>query len=1015
MKYKIYLNTLLFLFITMLSFSQQTITGIVTIEDSDEPLLGVSVILKNTSIGVVTDFDGNFSINAPADGTLVFSYVGFLTKEVPVNNKTNLQVTLREDVTELDAVVVIGYGTQKKSDLTGSVATVKTSEIQRIPLARTDEVLQGQVAGVEINNNDASPNGNVSIRIRGASSISASSDPLIIVDGLQGAVLSDVHPNDISSIQVLKDASATAIYGSRGAGGVIIITTNKGIKGSKPTLKYNTFTTIQTIRKKLDLLSPGQYAQFINENRAARSLPLPFSNDEIAGFDAGGGTDWQDEIFRTGISVNHYLNVSGGSDNTSYSISGEFLETKGIVVNTGFRRFSFRPNISMSLNDKLKLNFYSSINLSKDNPILLNTRGQQGSPIFAAFRFSPTRPVFNPDGTYSQPGDRGVGPNTEFNPLALAVEPIRDNYSNRLVLNPYIEYELVKGLKASVSGSYQLIDDEFNFYNNERIINGNNSDREAFITNSKFTSFQNTNNLTYKVDLGNHNLTLTGVFEQQKSSFNINGGGGRGFSSNSTTYNNLGLAETPVPAFSNVEEQSLESYLGRFNYSYDDRYLLTFSARSDAASVFAENNKRAFFSAVAGAWNISNEKFLVNSKVIDNLKLRGGYGEVGNAAIQPYQSLAQLQTGQLFSFNGTTVINGANLSPQAPNPDLKWETSEQFNVGLDLSMFNGRFSLTADYYEKNTSDLLLQRTLTQASGFQTQLINAGSVENKGLEILLSAIPVRTKSFEWNSTVIFSKNVNEVTSLDNNETELLVGGAGLPGFQQSIWLEVGQPIGLIRGFEYDGVYTSDEELLANLYGVTPGSPKYVDQNNDGQINNEDIVNIANALPDFNFSWNNTFKYKGIDLNVLVIGVEGKDIYNIAQSLIEDPVEGTGINLLNVWSPSNENTNIPGHNAQGIRRNSSRWVEDGSFIRVKNITLGYNLPLSLTQSLGISSIRVYATGTNLFTITDYSGFDPESNNAGDLITRNQNNRDTFGGIDLASYPSQKRYTLGLDVKL
>ncbi|GAA3611429.1 TonB-dependent receptor [Flavivirga amylovorans] len=1006
--------TLLFLFLTTsLAFAQQTITGTITDANSSQPLPGVSVQLKGTTIGVASDFDGKFSIEAPTNGTLMFSYLGFSTQEIAINEQLTINVQLQEDAAQLDAVVVVGYGTQKKSDVTGAVASVKVDELQSIPLARADEVLQGQVAGVQVNNNDASPNANVSIRIRGVSSINGGSNPLIIIDGAQGVSIGDVHPNDIQSMEVLKDASATAIYGSRGASGVILITTKKGVKGSKPSISYNMFTTLHTVREKLDLLNASQYARYINDNRAARTLPTVFSDADIAGFDAGAGTDWQDAIFRTGATHNHHVNVSGATDNTTYNISGDFLETKGIVIGSRFKRFSIRPNISVNINEKLKFNFNSFINLTKDNPIILNSRDRQGSPVYASFLFSPTRPIFNQDGTYSQPGG-GVGPNTEFNPVALALEPIRDNYSNRIILNPSVEYRIVDGLKINIMGSYQQVDDENNFYYNEKVVNGGETDREASISNSRFNSFQNTNILTYDTTIGDkHGIKLTAVYEQQKTKFNSSFASARGFLTNAVTYNDLSLGTLPGIPFSNRTEQSLESFMGRINYSMDGKYLVNITGRSDAASVFAENNKRAFFPSVGGAWNISKENFLKDSNTVDNLKLRGSFGEVGNAAIRPYQSLSQLVTGSNFSFNGDRLTNGINLSTQAPNKDLKWETTRQLNIGMDLTMFQGRLSVTADYYKKNTVDLLLERALFQSSGFQTQLVNAGEVENKGFEILLSAIPLKNDRFEWNSTVAFSRNENNVVALNSGETEIRLGGAGLPGFSDAIWLEVGQPIGLVRGLEYDGVWKSDEAILASVYNVIPGSPKYVDQNNDGIINDADIVNIANALPDYNFSWNNTFKYGNLDLNVLVIGVQGNDIYNIARAQTESKDAGTSTNLLNVWTPTNENTDIPGHAALGNFRNSSRWVEDGSYIRIKNITLGYNFSKMLTKSLGISSARVYATGTNLFTFTDYTGFDPESNNAGDIAT-NSASTDAFAGVDLASFPSQKKYTLGLDIK-
>ena len=987
-----------------LSYAQQTISGTVTTADTT-PLPGVSVVVEGTSVGKSTDFDGNFSINAPSTGTLVFSYIGFVTQEVNINNQSQLTVVLQEDVSQLDEVVLVGYNTQKKSDIVGAITSVKVGEIQEIPIARADQALQGRVAGLQITNNDASANGSVSIRVRGVSSINGGSDPLIIVDGVQGATLGDVHPNDISSIEVLKDASATAIYGSRGASGVILITTKKG-RGQKPTVTVNSYTTIHSILKKHELLDAYRYANLLNTNRASRGLTSVFSAEQLADFKANGGTDWQEEIYRTGLSHNQHININGGTDNVIYSVSGDYLENKGIVINSHFKRFSMRSNITTNLSDKLSVGLNAFLNFSKDNPTVLNQRGEQGSPVYASLIFGPTRPVYESLGIYSQPGG-GYNSPTDYNPVALANEPIRDNYTNSMIINPKIEYEFLEGLTANVSVSYQLFDRENGFYVNEKIKNGNESDRQASVYNSKWSNFQSTNILTYEREFNEkHKLKLTGVYEQQIQKYNENWAGASGFLTNAVTYNNLGLGDKPLKPSSDRYESSLESYMGWLNYAYDGRYSMTLTGRSDAASVFSKNNKHAFFASLGLAWTISNENFLKKSDVIDNLKLRGSYGEVGNAAIRPYQSLDKLKTGTDFSFSGTSLFTGVSLADQAANPNLKWETTESYNVGLDLSMFENRLNLTADYYNKTTSDLLLERATLQASGHLTQLVNAGEVENKGIEIALSVNPIKKEHFSWVSDITFSKNENKVLALYDGNTELRLDYDTLPGHSSAVWLEVGQPIGLIRGMQFDGLWGTDESILAAVYGVTPGSEKYIDQNNDGSYGiGEDAVNIGNALPDFTYSLNNTFTYKDFSLNIFAVGVQGNDIYNVGRSLIEGG-DGLSVANLNAWTPDNQNTTIAAHDAKGGFRNSSKWIEDGSYFRIKNITLGYNFNEGLKNSLGMSSLRVYLSGTNLFTVTNYSGFDPESNTS--------EGSDTFAGIDLASYPSQKQYTIGIDIK-
>lgn len=1002
----------LVLLLATTSFAQQIVTGTVASQSDNMPLPGVTILVKGASKGVTTDFDGKYSIEVPSNGILVFSYIGFRTQEVPVHNDNTIDIVLQEDIAELTEVVVVGYGSQKKSDVTGSVASVKVQELQEIPIASADQVLQGRVAGVQINNNDASPAGNVSIRIRGVSSINGGSSPLIVIDGVQGASLSDVHPNDIKSMEVLKDASATAIYGSRGASGVILVTTKKG-RSQKPIITLNSYATIHQVRKKLDFLNAHQYATLVNENRTARGLATIFSEQELQDFAKNGGTNWQDEIFRTGTSQNQHLNIIGGTENVNYSVSGDYFENRGIVINTGFKRFSMRSNISAAISEKIKVSMNTFLTFSKDNPTPLNQRGATGSPVYASLLFAPTKPVFEADGSYSQP-DGEYGPVTDYNPVALANEPIRDNYANRTIVNPSIEYKIIDGLKLNVMGSYQLHDRENNSYFNEKINNGGESDRRAEIFNSKWTTYQLTNRLTYEKEFHEkHRVQVTGVYEEQVEKYNENWSATRDFFTNTLTYNNLFVGREALKATSNRTENSLRSFMARLNYAFDDRYSVTLTGRSDEASVFSEGNKRGFFPTVGFAWNTSNESFLKDFEAINNLKLRASYGDVGNAAISPYQTLPQLETGNDFPFNGGNLTPGIALAARAPNPDLKWETTRSYNIGVDVSMFDGRINFTGEYYNKKTRDLLLNEDLPDASGHEYRLVNAGEVENKGVEITLSGTPVVKDNFRWDSDIIFSKNTNEVLALNDGKTELPLGGAGLPGQSNNvIWLEVGQPIGLIRGLQYDGVWGTDEAILAAVYNQKPGSPKYVDQNNDGVFGTDDMVNIGNALPDFTYSWNNTFVYKDFSLNIFIVGVQGNDIYNLGRSLIEGE-DGLSVANLNTWTPENQNTNIPAHDAVGGFGNSSRWIEDGSYLRIKNITLGYTLPSKLTKKLGINSFRIYATGTNLFTFTDYSGFDPESNNAAD-ITSNRNAVDAFAGVDLASYPSQKQYTLGIDLK-
>lgn len=996
---------------TLLAQETLELKGTVRFKVDNESLPGVSITIKGTFTGTVTDLDGNFLLKVKPKDVLTVSFIGFKTQEIPVNNRTTMDILLDEDAVLMDEVVVVGYGIQKKSDITGSVSSVKSDDIRNIAMTRVDEALQGQIAGVDIVNNDASPNSSVSIRIRGVSSINAASEPLIIIDGMQGGSMSSVHPNDIESIEVLKDASATAIYGSRGAGGVILITTKKGAN-KKPTITYNVFGSVQQVAETLDLMNASEYSQYINRNREARGMAKIFNDDQLAYFQ-NNSTDWQDEIFRTGFSHNHHLTISGKSENISYNIAGDYLDSKGVVINSKFQKASLRSNLSIDLHEIIKLNLNTYFDSSKDRPTVLNARGKKGSPIYAALNFAPTRPVYESDGSYSQPGG-GYGSNTEYNPVALAQEQTNMSHLKTTIINPEIVIQILKNLRFQSSLSYYMTQGEYGHYYNEKITNGDESTRMAEISNDRWMQFQNTNMLTFEdVFAEKHRLGITAVVEQQMSRLNSSYAGSTGFFTNDKLWHNLGLGKEALMPSSYKSEQTLMSYMGRVSYTYADRYSTTLTMRADGSSVFAKNNKWGYFPSAGFAWNISNEKFMERATAIDNLKLRLSYGVVGNQAISPYQSLDMLITGTRpsYSFTGDKLSQGLALSTLAGNLDLKWETTKQWNGGVDLSLFKGRLNLTADVYRKITTDLLFEKQLKLASGKATQLVNAGEIRNQGIELVVGGSPIVTKNFDWNTSFTFATNKSKVMSLNEGATEMILGEAGMPGFNDAIRLEVGQPIGLVKGFRYDGVWKSDEKILAGAYGVTPGSPKYYDKDNNCVINSDDMVTIAKTLPDFTYSWSNNFRYKDFTLNLLFVGVHGNDIVNFGRYMIEGGDDGISRRLMNRWTPENENTNIPGHNTKGNQRNSSRWVEDGSYFRLKNLTLGYNLPSSISKKIGASAIRVYVTGTNLFTITNYSGFDPEANNASSIASGS--NTGPFTGFDMASYPSQRKYSLGFDI--
>lgn len=1015
---KIMLCSVMIMLFSVAAFAQEIIKGTVTTADK-EPLPGVAIAIKGTVTGTISDSEGHFSLQAKPNDVLVVSYLGFKTQEFKVGNQSSMNIVMIDDAALLDEVVVVGYGTQKKSDITGSVSSIKPEELQSISLTRTDEALQGQVAGVQIINNDASPNAKISIRIRGVNSITAVSEPLVIIDGMQGGNMADVHPNDIESLEVLKDASATAIYGARGAGGVILITTKKGAS-KKPSITYNGFFSLQQIAKKMDLMNAEEYADYINKNRQARNLAPIFTGREGAlpapEYYRDHSTDWQDEIYRLGYTQNHHLTIRGKSDYISYGIAGDYVDTKGIVINSQYQKYSLRSNFAIDLHEKIRLNLNSFFSSSKDRPTTLDSRDQYGSPVYAALNFAPTRPVFEEDGSYSKPGG-GYGSNTEYNPVALAKEPVTLNRLNTVIVNPELEFQLLKNLKFQTSASYQLVDGEYDWYYNEKVIGNStpqdNAIRTASISDDRWIHFQNTNLLNFEdVFAEKHRLGITAVLEQQFTKSTSNYAGASGFLTNEKEYKNLELGENVLKPSSYESYQTLRSYMGRLNYTYADRYSIALTMRADGASVFAKNNKWGYFPSAGVAWNISNEKFMEKFTKLDNLKLRVSYGTVGNQAISPYQSLDLLITGgdPSYSFDGNLLTPGVALSTAAGNPNLKWEVTKQLNAGIDLALFKGRLNLTLDTYRKITTDLLFEKQLFLASGQTTQMVNTGKIRNQGVEIVLGGIPVQTKFFEWNSNFTFSLNRSKVLALNDGIDEINLGSPGMPGFSDAIRLEVGQPVGLVKGFRYEGVWKNDEKILAGAYGVEPGSPKYFDKDNNGVIDSNDMVTIASTLPDFTYSWNNNFRFGNVTLSMLLVGVQGNDIVNLGRFMIEGNADGLSRNLLNRWTPENENTDIPGHNLLGNQRNSSQWVENGSYLRLKNLTIGYNIPSQKLKKAKIAALRVYVTGVNLLTFTKYSGYDPEANNASNIAS---GDTAPFAGFDMGSYPSQRRYTVGLDI--
>jgi TonB-linked SusC/RagA family outer membrane protein len=1009
---------------------QRAVSGKIT-DTNGESIVGANVTVKGTTVGTTTGTDGNYKLTVPVGAnTLVVSFIGYLAQEVIIGNQSVINVVLKSDIRALSEIVVVGYGQQRKSDITGAISSVKGQELVQLPMQRVDQALQGRAAGVLVLNTAGAPGANTTIRVRGMNSINGGNNALIVVDGLQGGNLNALNPNDIESIEILKDASATAIYGSMGANGVILITTKSGKKG-KPTIDYSFSYGSQTIRHKLDLMGAADYARTRNAWKAtqnASGVPVPiFTDARIQELERTGGTDWQDVIYRTAPITNHQLTISGGTDNLKYMISGGYLDQQGILINSAYKRFTLRANVSADItkNVSFGLNWAGSKEAGNSPPYGGGTAlSFLGQAVNIAPRWDPTTPPYDENGNYNR-HPLGYGAYDTWNPLAAAREPDIMNNTIRNSINTYLEFKIIEGLKLKITGGATIENGNNKSYYNSKTWEGKpigGMVGYATIDDAFYTHYQNSNILTYDKDLGDmHHITLMAVAEQQYSKSESAGLVAMSFTVDQTGVNDLGGAGQINSKNSSVSERVLNSFLGRINYAFADKYLLTLSYRADGSSVFGTNNKWGFFPSGSLAWKMTEEPFIKNLNIFSELKLRGSWGIIGNQAIRAYQTISAMNSGSNYPYSGNDATDLGFIIANPPNPNLKWESTTQSNIGLDVSVFKGRLNATVDLYLKTTKDLLLNRTLPGYTGFSSIIDNVGSVENKGLELSISGDPL-TGVVKWNSGFNISWNRNKV--LDLGETSRLeykttYGGYNLKnGFMQ---LRVGEPFGQMYGYGFEGTWKTSEAAAAAAFGQLPGDPKYTDANLDGKINSQDIMVMGNAIPDFIFGWSNRLSYNNFELTLLIQGSEGNDIFNQGRIRLENVVEGTSIRLLDRWTEDNQDTDVPAFIDDITRRNAGlvskvslgsgdggrlqRYVEDGSYVRLKNVTLGYSVPSSLINRIGVTKLRAYVSGTNLITLTKYTGYDPE------VSAYNRN--DAMIGVDLSNYPTARTITFGIDI--
>ena len=975
-----------------------TVSGTVT-DSKGVPLAGASVLEKGTTNGTQTDFDGNFTLGlSNGNASLVASYIGFATKELALNGRNTISITLEESTEGLDEVVVIGYGSVKKSDLTGSVSSVQADKLNMDSQASIEQVIQGRIAGVQVTQTSAEPGGGFSIRVRGTNSITAGNEPLYVIDGLAGAnPENSLNPSDIKSIQVLKDASATAIYGARGSNGVVLITTKQGQKDTPLEISYNVSTGFQSASKKLDLMNAQEYMSFYNDVYIDRGVEPLFSQADFT--EAGLGTNWQDEVLRSAMIQEHRLSFSGGSEDTQYYLSLNYFDQDGIVISSGFKRFGARVNLIHSVGEKLKIGINLNNSSENENKVPLGLGVNSGAGVIAAaLQLPPILPVYDADGSYS------TSLQDLSNPVAQAETIDELIKTTRIFGNAFAEYEVLTGLKSKINVGYDqslLRGDEF-----LDVVTQKGSLAEGQATKN----FQESNSYLFEFTLDynkvihdKHSLNLLGGYSYQEftnSGFNASA---QNFPTTSFGTNNLGAGDpTEFNVGSFKSESRIVSGFGRVNYSFDERYLMSGSFRADGSSRFGENNKFSYFPSGALGWNISNESFFPDESVVSNLKLRASYGLSGNQEIDNGRSLVLLGSGPISVFDGVEYQSIAPI--QLANADLKWETTESFNLGIDFGLLEGRVSGTVEYFQNNTRDLLLLLPIPTTTGFDSSLQNVGDTRNSGFELSLSSRNF-VGDFLWTTDLNLATLKNEVTNL-GELPRILQGNVRF--IQDFTLLEVGKPINSYYGYLFDGVFQSQQEVdnSASQANAAPGGRKFRDLNGDGVIDDEDRTILGNPFPDYTLGLNNTFSYKGFSLDVFLEGKFGFELANFTNIDSENPIDdlrNRQTYVLGRWTPEN------GTNAQPSFANpsrtydfNSRAVEDASFLRLRNAKLAYAFPN--LDIKGVSSLMIYASGQNLVTWTKYRGYNPDINALGNSNVR----------IDYSAYPLARIYSIGINVK-
>ena len=1036
-----WLLMLLFLSIGISAHSQIKVTGVV-LDAFGEEMPGVNLTVKGTTTGTITNLEGRFTIKVPGKSSvLVASFIGFENKEIKVGSKRNFKIVLEEAATSLDEVTIsAGYTEVRRRDFTGSAGKANLGDMMKTPITSFDQALAGRVAGVQVSSNEGSPGSSFNIVIRGNNSLTQSNAPLYVIDGfpVEDANAASINPADIESLDILKDASATAIYGARGANGVVIITTKKGVAG-RPVVTYTGSFSVQNISNTIDMMSPYEFVKLQDEIRTDAEMKDTYFSPIVEG-----GTprdldhyrnvpyyDWQDEIFRTAMTHNHYASINGGKEGTRYSASLSYLNQEGVIMNSDFERYQGRFSMDQKINKKFKVNFNANYSRAITNGTSPSgtTSSASNNLMYSVWGYRPV--TYDDTDLLTSLYDPEVESSNDyrFNPILSSREEYRRRIEDNLSANAFVEYTILKGLKAKISAGYRLKNVANESFNNSKTRYGNPTRAEgvnASVAMDERRSWLNENILTYaKTFNKKHNFNaLAGITFQGDYS--------RYYSARvqQITNETLGMSGMdtglPMETKSAISESKLMSYLARVNYNYASKYYATASFRSDGSSKFLGDNRWGYFPSVSVAWNFNREEFLeASSSWLSNGKLRLSWGKTGNNRVSDFAAYAKLYSGITTEYSFDNSYYPSYVVNSLPNNDLKWETTDQINLGIDLGFFEDRINLTLDVYNKVTSDLLLLADLPYTTGFSNAFKNIGKMQNKGLEITLDTENIKTENFSWNTNFNISFNRGKLLDLNEGQETLQSIAKFDNHYNMSSYIaQVGQPIGLMYGFVCEGTYKYDDfnKTATGAYilkptvanngddrgKIQPGTVKYKDLNGDGVVNDDDRTVIGRGHPIHTGGFTNNFTYKDFDLSVFFQWSYGNDIINANRLLFENGVPRKDTNMFasyaDRWTPENPTSDIPAVRGQGPYAFSSRVIEDGSYLRLKNISLGYNFPAAMLKKYGISSTRISVSGENLFTFSSYSGYDPEVSVRNSALTP---------GFDYSAYPRAYNFSVGLNI--